>query len=121
MKQEVLFRDVLPYIEAWTLVIAIVMLVFIYNIWRFGRKHPEIFKKDDKSENLQVLDHRAELRRQYHNKSVWAMLLTSVWMLGMMAIFLWFDSSSPNVQSWFLQVFALVFIVWFLLQIQRKR
>ena len=119
--EEVLFKDVLSYITGWTTFIILVMLWFTYRIWQFGKKHPEIFQPDTTAEDKQKLLQKAELRRQYHNKSILAVLTAFVWVIGIVVICLNFDRSAATGQSWFLLVFATLAVIWIILQIKGKK
>jgi len=79
MKQDLLVRDILPYIEMWTGVIMIVIMIFIYHIWKTGKKHPEMFQPDLNSDTLKQRQQKNEFRRQCNNKSMLALSMLFVW------------------------------------------
>ena len=112
MEQEILFKDVLPYIEIWTFAIVFLISALTYSIWRIGKKHPEIFKPDTTAENKQTLLQREDLRRQYNNKCMLSVSFVFVWMIGIAAICLCFDKSELTTQGWFILLFAAVAILW---------
>ena len=119
MKQEVLLSNVLPYIQVWTLTIIWILLVLTYRIWRFGKQHPEIFQQDTAIRDKQKLLQKAELQRQYHNKSMLAISIIFVWIIGMVMICFGFERSSQP-QGWYLQALSVCTILWILSLLQRK-
>ena len=120
MEQEVLLKDVLTYICVWTLAIACILLVLAYCLWQFGKKHPEIFQQDTAIRDKQKLLQKAELQRQYHNKSMLSISIIFVWIIGMILICFGFERSSLPTQGWFLLVFSVCCILWVLSLIKRK-
>ena len=120
MEQEVLLKDVLPYIWVWTLAIVCILSVLAYRLWRFGKKYPEIFKPDTTAEDKQLLIQKAELRRQYNNQSMISIAVIFVWTIGMVVICFGFAGSAPTIQGWGILVFAICIILWILSMIQRK-
>ncbi|MBR1605542.1 MAG: hypothetical protein IJ660_05505 [Alphaproteobacteria bacterium] len=120
MKQEVLLSNVLPYIQVWTLTIISILLVLTYRIWRFGKQHPEIFQQNTAIRDKQKLLQKAELQRQYHNKSMLAISVIFVWIIGMAVICFGFERALLLIQGWFLLVFAACCILWVVSLIKRK-
>lgn len=120
MEQEVLLKDVLPYIWVWTVAIACILSVFAYRIWRFGKKYPEIFKPDTTSEDKQLRIQKAELRRQYNNKSMVSISIIFVWMIGIVVICLRIESKAPTSQGWFILSLAVLGILLILTSFIRK-
>ena len=120
MKQEVLLSNVLPYIEIWTFAIIAVLSVLTYRIWRFGKQHPEIFQRDTAIRDKQKLLQKAELQRQYHNKSMLSISIIFVWIMGMVVICFGFEGTLLPTQGWFLLAFALCCLLWVLFLIKRK-
>ena len=120
MEQEVLLKDVLPYIWVWTVMIAFILLALAYHLWRLGKKYPEIFNSDTTAENSLSKIQKAELQRQYNNKSMLSITIIFVWMIGIVAICCGFDSSAMTKQGWFLLIFAICAILWILSLLQRK-
>ena len=120
MKQEVLLSNILPYIQVWTLTIISILLVLTYRIWRFGKQHHEIFQQNTAIRDKQKLLQKAELQRQYHNKSMLAISIIFVWIIGMVVICFGFEKSSLPTQGWFLLVFAVCCILWVVSLIKRK-
>ena len=115
--QEILLKDVLPYIQMWTGVIIAVLIMVIYYFWRFERQHPEIFQPDTTADDKQWLYQKAELRRQYHNKTMMSFVIVFVWMLGMVLICLGF---SPTQSGWFMLFFIGLIILWVVSLMQHK-
>lgn len=120
MEHMVLFTDICPYIVVWTFVIILILLVFVCKIWRFGKKHPEIFRPDTTAEDKQMRIMKAELRRRYTNKLMQSLLLIFIWMIGVIAICFAPNSSTLSGQAWFILAYAMCGILWVLLFIQRK-
>lgn len=120
MEPDVLLRDVLPYIWAWTLTIAFVLLILAYWLWRFGKQHPEIFQPYTTSADNQMRRQKAELQRQYNNKSMLSISVIFIWMIGMVVICFGFDGLQQTFQGWFIVVFAVLIIIWIVSMIQRK-
>lgn len=115
--QDVLLKDVLPYIQMWTGVIIAILIMVIYYFWRFERRHPEIFQPDTTADDKQWLHRKAELRRRYHNKAMMAFVVVFIWMVGLTLIFLGF---APTNQGWFMLIFAVFLILWVLSLMQRE-
>lgn len=120
MEQDILLKDVLPYIWAWTLTIAFVLLVLAYRLWCFGKQHPEIFQPDATSADKQMCRQKAELRRQYHNQSMISISFIFIWVIGMIAICFGFNGFQLTFQGWFVVGFAVLIIIWMLSMIQCK-
>ena len=109
MRQDILVQDVIPYIQVWTGVIIAILIMMLYHFWRFEKQHPEIFQPDTTAERKQWRYQKAELRRQYHNRTMMSFVIVFVWMLGMMLICLGF---SPTRSGWFMLVFVGLIILW---------
>lgn len=120
MGQEVLLKDVLPYMWYWTFVIALILLIQAYRLWRFGKKHPEIFQPDTTAEDKRLLFQKAEWRRCYQNQSMLSLSIAFVWIIGIVIISIGFDNASPHNQGWFLVGLSFFMILWVLSLIKRK-
>ena len=124
MEHEVLLKDALPYIEVWTVVwtvaIIAILLILACHIWRFGKKHPEIFQKDADTDEKNAASQKAELRRQYHNKTMISMSVAFIWAIGMLVICYAFDGSTLKNQAWFLLIIIVASVLWVLSMIKRK-
>ena len=120
MKQDVLLRDVFPYIEIWTLLIAAILAALAYHIGCFGKKYPEIFRPDTTAEDKRLLLQKEELRRQYNNKSMMSFSVIFVWMIGMFLICFGFNGFASTMQGAFIFVFSVCILLWIVSLIQRK-
>jgi len=120
MEQDVLLKDVLPYIEVWTGIAIVVLLISAYKLWNFSRKHPEIFQADKTSDTPAQRSEKAELRRQYNNKLVLYLSFIFVWVIGMVAICFGFNSFQLTFQEWSLLTLSVLIIIWILSMLKRK-
>ena len=118
--EQILFLDVLPYIGVWTFANAFVLALLTYYFWRFGKKHPEIFQPDRKGEDQRQLLQKESLRQEYHNKSLIALSIIFVWMIGLVTIFFVFDPSTISIQEWFVLVVAICAVLLILSNMQGK-
>ncbi|MBO6281957.1 MAG: hypothetical protein J6N49_05460 [Alphaproteobacteria bacterium] len=120
METEVLAKDVLPYIQVWTLAIIFVLLILTYHLWHFGKKYPEIFQEDTSAEDQKIRLRKAELRRRYNNKSMLSISVIFIWMIGMVGICFGFESSALTAQGWGILALAVYAVLWVLSMLQRK-
>ena len=120
MEHAVLVKDVLPYIEVWTIAIIAILSALACHIWRFGKKHPEIFLPDADTDKKDVAAQKEELCRQYHNKTMISMLIAFIWAIGMLVICYAFDGSTSKNQGWFMLIILAVIVLWVLSMIKRK-
>ena len=86
MEQEVLVRDILPYMGIWTAVMVLVWSILWYHARRFEKKHPEIFELNSKDEEKNRQIEKKEWQRQYSNKTLLLSYIIMIWAIGMVAI-----------------------------------
>ncbi len=115
--KEILFKDVVPYMQIWSSIILVVLIVLTYQIWRFSKKYPQIFMRDTTADSKQHLQEKAELRRIYHNKTMSFFVFVFVWMLGMFAICYGF---APDNRSLYVSAIAFMFLLLVVSMMQRK-
>lgn len=117
MKQDILLKDVLPCIQIWTFFIASVLLLLLYWLLRFKKEHPDIFQPDTTADNHQTLRQKAELRRQYNNKSILAVSISLAWICGIALACNYFV---PTIQNFFIFGFIVLVILWIFSLLQHK-
>lgn len=106
--KELLVKDVLPYIQIWTGMVIIFLLGIITHLWRFKRRHPEVFEPDTTADDKLWLSQKAELRRQYNNKVMFGFVVVFLWAAGMILI----CSARPTAYTW--SVLAVIILALFL-------
>ena len=109
MEQEVLFKDVVPYLQLWSGSIVFVLLVMLYYLSRFRAQHPEIFQPDRLGGTKRYLSQKNELRRWYYNTSVLSIALMFVWAIGVMVICYGFSRERLFL---FMIIFLVIIILW---------
>ena len=120
MTQEILFKDILPYLQLWTGIVILILLISAYRIWRFGKQHPEIFQPDTTAESKDLRIRKAELRKLYNNKSMMSISVIFVWIIGVVLICYVFDFSAMDARGWFLLLFAVFAVLWVISSLQQK-
>lgn len=120
MEQNVLLGDVMPYILAWTMIITLILSVFVHRSWKFGKRHPEIFKPDTTAETKQERLQKAELRRQYNNQAMVFFSLVFAWMIGTIIIIFCSLNSASSTQGWYIITISVLAIIWLFMMMQRK-
>ena len=121
MKQDLLLREVLPFIGIWTLLIVVILVILIYHIWCFGKKYPEIFIPDTTTGSKCLLRQKAALRRRYNSKIMLYFSVIFIWMIGIVAICFGWNNSGHSLIGWFVLCISVCTILCLLSFIQRGR
>ena len=107
--EELLVKDVLPYIQIWTGMVIVFLLWLSGNLWRFKRHHPEISEPDTTADDKRLLLQKAELRRQYNNKVMFSFVVVFLWAAGMILIC---TGARPTAYTW--SVLVVIVLAMFL-------
>ena len=97
----------------WTIMVLVALLMTNYQMWRLGKKHPEIFQPDTTADDKRWLVQKAELRRQYYNRFILSFMIMMIWSIALIIFMSWLDQAERYLYMYVVPFTCLLLMAFF--------